>query len=204
MSRTTQSSAARAQKAYRERMRERGLVPRQVFIRPGHRELLGKLELYLREPVLPSFLLQLERLQPMSTAWTTQTLYQELVSSDLKASGVGLEMVEGAEPAITATMREHGDLQIQLAVSGDQVFVSAPLCLGAQVKDRARFNEACLRLNPLNPLSNIGLQTIGGDDVYILFGELSARAPLANVIEEILVLADNTLDAARTFADELA
>ena len=203
MPRTPPSATARAQSAFRARMRERGLVARQVFIRAGYRELLGKLELLLREPVLPPFLRKLESPQPMSTAWNTTALFHELKGSELEAAGVALELVEGAEPAISATMRQHGDLIIQLAVSGDQIFVSAPLCLGTQVKDRARFNEACLRMNPINPLSNIGLQTFDGEDVYIVFGELSARSPLANVIEEILVLADNTLDAAQAFAEEI-
>jgi len=203
MPRPFPTATARAQSAYRDRMREKGLVARQVFIRPGYRELLGKLESLLREPELPSYLRKLESPQPMATAWNTADLYRELTQSELKQSGVSLELVEGAEPAISATMHQHGDLVIQLAVSGDQIFVSAPLCLGTQVKDRARFNEACLRMNPINPLSNIGLQTFDGEDVYIVFGELSARSPLGNVIEEILVLADNTLDAAEAFADEI-
>ena len=139
----------------------------------------------------------------MIPAWTTAALYQELVASELPAAGVTLELADGAD-TISATMREHGDLVIQLAASGEQIFVSAPLCRGSQVKDRHRFNEACLRLNPLNPLSNIGLVSVGDDDLYVVFGELSARAPLANVIEEIQVLADNTLAAAEAFAHEIA
>ena len=203
MSRPELTSTARAQSAYRERMREKGLVARQVFIRPGYRELLGKLESMLREPSLPPFLRKLESPQPMTTAWNTSQLFHELEQSELTASGVSLELVQGVEPAISATMSNHGDLVIQLAVSGDQIFVSAPLCLGSQVRNRHTFNEACLRMNPINPLSNIGLQTFDGEDVYIVFGELSARSPLANVIEEILVLADNTLDAAQAFANEI-
>ena len=137
------------------------------------------------------------------TPWTTDALYRELAASELPGTGVSLELTGGSDPSIAATMREHGDLVIQLAASGDQIFVSAPLCRGAQVKDRARFNESCLRLNPVNPLSNIGLLSIDGDDLYVVFGELSARAPLANVIEEIQVLADNTLAAAEAFANEI-
>ncbi len=140
----------------------------------------------------------------MTTAWTTPALYRELVASELSSSGVTFELHEGAEPSIAATMTEHGDLVIQIAASGDQIFVSAPLCGVSQVKDRHRFNETCLRMNPLNPLSNIGLLAVNGEDLYIVFGELSARAPLANVIEEILVLADNTLEAAEAFAHEIA
>ena len=197
------NSGARAQSAFRARLRERGLVPRQVFIRPGYAELLRRIERCLREPILPAPLAQLEIPHPMSAPWTTRSLHGALVSSPLRDAGVSIELIEGAEPAISVTMPEHGDLVIQLAVSGEQVFVSVPLCGADQVRDRARFNDACLRLNPVNPLSNIGLLTIDGGDVYIVFGELSARAPLENVVEEILVLADNTLEAAEAFAHEI-
>lgn len=197
------ASGARAQSAFRQRMRERGLVPRQVYVQAGHVDLLYRVERHLRESVLPSFLLQLEPLRPMSTPWTTTALFHELVASELSRNGVSFELVEGTEPSVSVTMPEHGDLAIQLAASGDQIFVSAPLCRVDQVKDRNRFNEACLRLNPVNPLSNIGLLAVDGEDFYIVFGELSSRAPLANVIEEILVLADNTLDAAEAFAHEI-
>lgn len=140
----------------------------------------------------------------MNTPWTTESLFEALrsdASADLE--GVELNLVGGVDPTVSITMREHGDLALQLAVSGEQIFVSSPLCLGSQVKDRNAFNEACLRLNPLNPLSNLGLQSVGGEDLYIVFGELSSRSPLPAVVEEIHVLADNTLQAAEAFADHL-
>lgn len=141
----------------------------------------------------------------MTQPWTTDSLYRALASSRLSDFGVALHLNDGEGDAasIAATMPEHGDLVIQIAASGDQIFVSAPLCNGSQVKDRNRFNEACLRLNPLNPLSNLGLLTVDGDDLYIVFGELSSTAPIENVVEEILVLADNTLEAAEAFSGEL-
>lgn len=139
----------------------------------------------------------------MPNPWTTESLYRELSASTLGDSGVTLQLNDGDEPSIAATMPEHGDLVIQIAASGDQILVSAPLCNASQVKDRNRFNEACLRLNPVNPLSNLGLLTVDGDDLYIVFGELSSTAPLSNVIEEILVLADNTLEAAEAFSGEM-
>lgn len=197
------NSGARAQSAFRARLRERGLIARQVFIRPGHADLLRRIERCLREPFLPTQLAQLENPHPMADPWTTRSLHGALAASPLRDTGVSIELIEGADPAISATMAEHGDLVIQLAVSGEQIFVSVPLCGADQVRDRARFNDACLRLNPVNPLSNIGLLTIDGNDVYIVFGELSARAPLDNVIEEIMVLADNTLEAAEAFANEI-
>jgi uncharacterized protein len=140
----------------------------------------------------------------VNNPWTTESLYEALQSApsvDLK--GADLRLVGGVDPAVNIVLPEHGDLTLHLAVSGEQIFVSTPLCRGSQVKDRHAFNDACLRLNPLNPLSNLGLQSVGGEDVYIVFGELSSRSPLPAVIEEIHVLADNTLQAAEAFADHL-
>ena len=84
--------------------------------------------------------------------------------------------------------------------------MSAPSYIGFDnyvrlVNDKLFWNALLVTVEYV--LINIGLQTIDGEDVYIVFGELSAQAPLSNVIEEILVLADNTLEAAEAFADEL-
>ncbi|TDR48461.1 uncharacterized protein YjfI (DUF2170 family) [Tahibacter aquaticus] len=140
----------------------------------------------------------------MNTPWTTESLYEALRSdSTADLEGVELNLVGGVDATVSIVMREQGDLAMQLAVSGEQIFVSSPLCLASQVKDRNAFNEACLRLNPINPLSNLGLQRVGDEDLYIVFGELSSRSPLQAVVEEIHVLADNTLQAAEAFADQL-
>lgn len=200
MSRTTArspSASARSQRAFRERMREKGLVARQVFIRPQHREILATVELALREAVLPDRYRHLEAYSAMTQAWTTPALHEALAEHVLRERlPFRLTLEHGADPTIAISLPEHGDLTIHLAASGEQLFVSTPLCLGSQVKDRAAFNDACLRLNPINPLSNIGLQALDGEDVYVVFGELSTRSPLVNIVEEIEVLAQNTLEAA--------
>ena len=191
------SATARSQRAFRERMREKGLVARQVFIRPHHREILATLELALREPVLPDRYRALEAYSAMTQPWTTTALHEALAEHVLREKlPFVLTLERGSDPTIAIALPEHGDLVIHLMASGEQLFASTPLCLGSQVKDRAAFNDACLRLNPLNPLSNIGLQHFDGEDVYVVFGELSTRSPLANIVEEIDVLAQNTLHAA--------
>jgi uncharacterized protein YjfI (DUF2170 family) len=185
------------QKAFRERMRARGLVARQVYVRPAHIEVLAMLELSLRQPELSPSLLQIKDYAAMTQPWTTPALFDALethVSRERLPMKISLE--PGSEPTIAITLPEHGDLAIHLGVSGQQLFVSTPLCLGSQVRDRAAFNDACLRLNPVNPLSNIGLQSLDGEDVYMVFGEMSTRSPIANIVEEIGMLADNTLQAA--------
>jgi uncharacterized protein YjfI (DUF2170 family) len=179
-------------------MRAKGLVARQVYIRAEHIPVLAQLEVSLRESSLTSSLATLKDYAAMTHPWTTQTLFDALeVYVARERLPLHLRLEAGAEPTIAISLPEHGDLDIHLATSGQQLFVSTPLCLGAQVTDRAAFNDACLRLNPLNPLSNIGLQSLDGEDVYTVFGELSTRSPIANIVEEITTLADNTLQAAQ-------
>jgi uncharacterized protein YjfI (DUF2170 family) len=140
----------------------------------------------------------------VNTPWTTESLFEALRSdTSVDLEGIELNLVGGVDATVNITMHEHGDLAMHLAVSGEQIFVSSPLCLASQVKDRNSFNEACLRLNPINPLSNLGLQSVGNEDLYIVFGELSSRSPLPAVVEEIHALADNTIQAAEAFADHL-
>ena len=118
----------------------------------------------------------------MAVQWTTAALYEALIASELNLEGK-IELNDGMEPNISVQLTEFGDLPVQIL---------------------ARFNVLALKLNPVNALSNIGLITLApGRDLYIMFGELSASSDLAHVIEEIRVLADNTIEAAEAFADQL-
>jgi len=193
----SRSAVSRRQQAFRERMKAKGLVARQVYIRAEHVPVLMQLELSLREATLSQPLVTIKDYAAMTHPWTTQTLFDALETHVARERlPLRLRLEAGAEPTIAISLPEHGDLDIHLAASGQQLFVSTPLCLGSQVRDRGAFNDACLRLNPINPLSNIGLQTLDGEDVYTVFGELSTRSPIANIVEEVITLADNTLQAA--------
>jgi uncharacterized protein YjfI (DUF2170 family) len=124
--------------------------------------------------------------------WTTQELLTRL-SDAFGADNV--EEVPTADAAIQVTLPEAGDLGITIALTDREIFVSTPLVEAAQVRDAAGFNEACLRLNPINPLSNLGLTTINERDVYIVFGEMSPDSSAEQVELEIRTLADNAIDA---------
>ncbi len=138
----------------------------------------------------------------MSNQWTTATLAEALRNSELAGEdAITVELLDG-EPAINVIMREYGDLPIQVSVSGEQIFASATLWSADQVKDRAGMNEAALHLGPVSPLTSIGLmRTADGNDVYIVFGQLSSSSPLVSIEEELEVLADNTIDAADSFRE---
>jgi uncharacterized protein YjfI (DUF2170 family) len=124
--------------------------------------------------------------------WTIEQLQQRL-AENFGASNVAV--LEDAENALQVVLAEAGDLEITLVLSEDQIYVSTPLVTAAQVQDRAAFNDACLRMNPINPLSNLGLSTVDGQDVYVVFGELSADSTETQIVLEIRTLGVNAIDA---------
>lgn len=203
------SRSAKYQRAYRERRRREGLVPKLVYIRPEHAAQLSKVERALQRPgtriSIPSNSTGVAE-NMNASEWTTTSLFEALQQAELITSGqAAVELLQGAEPVINVTMYEYGDLPIEIAASGEQLFCSTPLWDEAEVQDKAAFNEALLLINPINPLSNFGLvQREDGSKQYIVFGELSARSGLAEVVEEIEVLARNTIEAAEAFAGELS
>ncbi|MBI2380614.1 MAG: YjfI family protein [Gammaproteobacteria bacterium] len=199
------SKSADYQRAYRERMKASGLVQKAVYILPEHARLLSRVEKALQRPGARVSITEEGEANPMGTTqWTTRSLYDALATSSLvQGQQASLELIEGIDPAINLELREYGELPVQISVSGEQIFVSTPLWDESQVRDPARFNELALMLNPLNPLSNLGLTQVNGRKTYIMFGELSSTSLLSHVIEEIEMLAENTLEAAEAFGDEL-
>lgn len=124
--------------------------------------------------------------------WTSQELSQNLAAV---FGAANVEEVPTADGAIRVVMPEMGDLGVTIALTDRQLLVSTPLVDAGQVRDRAAFNEACMRLNPINPLSNLGLTTINDRDTYIVFGELAPDSSLSQLELEIRTLADNAIDA---------
>jgi len=195
--------SAIAQRAFRKRMRDQGLIPQQVYIRAEHKERLSRIEMALRLPALSPFIYSMDR-KEMSQQWTIESLLQALQESEFGKTGhVSFKLHEGVEPVLVIEMHDLGDLPMSLVATGGEVHVSATLCHASQVKDRNAFNDACLRLNTIYPLSNIGITTVDEEDIYIVFGQLSSLAPLPNVIEEIIVLGHNTIQAASELTTHL-
>lgn len=127
--------------------------------------------------------------------WTIDQLSQRLAEA---FGAANVAVLEDAAGALQVVLAEAGDLEITLVASDDQIHVSTPLVAGAQVQDRAAFNDACMRLNPINPLSNLGLATVDGKDMYVVFGELSADSTEAQIVMEIRTLGVNAIDAIET------
>ena len=139
----------------------------------------------------------------MASNWTTAELCTQMQGSAL-AENAQITLPDSLDPAIEVVLSEFGDLPVQITVSGEQILVSAPLWEVSALKDVHSFNHMALKLNPVNPLSNIGLIDLpDGRELYVMFGELSASSDLRHILEEIDVLADNTIAAAELFASQL-
>lgn len=206
---TTRTKSAEWQKTFRQRMRDRGLVPKSVYILPHHSILLGHVEKALRQQKAEIDIIHIEGgkqvMAHQGQKWTTTSLFNAICESDLVITGQATaKLIDGIDPAIDVAMHEYGDLPIVLAVYGGQMFCSTALWDSTQVKDPVALNEALLLMNPLNPLSNFGLSQLpNGNKIYTLFGELSASSTIEIVIEELDMLARNTIDAVEGFVDQL-
>jgi uncharacterized protein YjfI (DUF2170 family) len=127
-------------------------------------------------------------------AWTVRSLKTAL--SDGFSDAMTARVVEGADPILLVTMHEHGDLELFISVSDQQIAASVLLWPVDEQEDKHAFNEFLLRAQKLVPLSNFGISTVGERDYYELFGELAPSSSLDDILIELRVLAENAIEAA--------
>ena len=194
------------QSKYRERLRERGYVKREVWIPPVYTKILKDCETALRADVMPIIPRTFtERKMSKDENWTTESLLEALKQSEpVTAGDIEVSLVEGTDPGILVTMKEFGDLPLLMSVSGSQIIVDTLLWPVEEADDTAAFNEMILKTHKLFPLSTFGIVAgPDGRDFYEMFGSLSAGSILETVIFEIETLADNAMQAAEAYQSEL-
>lgn len=203
-------SSAHYQREYRNRLREQGLVKKEVWILPENARRLAMFELELRvsaKQVVSSGLLPAKgesRMTDVVNRWTTASLYDALTKAEIfTAKRADLELIEGVSPALHIVMYEYGDLPLFLTVSGEQIVVEAMLWSVSEVNNPQLFNETVLRTHKYFPLSNISLNKLDGDDCYHMFGALSSASSLQDVILEIEMLASNVIQATEAYSEFL-
>ncbi len=197
-------TSADYQREFRRRLREQGLVKKEVWIRPEHAKQLAALEKQLRQSSKNNLVGE-NVMAGENFVWSTESLYRALLSSTLVNQGsASVELIEGVEPVLHMVMNDYGDLPLFITVSGEQILVECLLWPVSQVKDTAVFNEAVLKTHKYFPLSTISLETSTlGDDCYFMFGALSYASVLNSVLIEIDTLANNVLQATEAYADYL-
>lgn len=204
-------SSAHYQREYRKRLRDAGLIKKEVWIRPDNAKLLMHIEKRLREAIddgSEAFGLALIGEQKMidsSTSWTTEALFDALLTVAPFANGhASIELIDGIEPTLHVIMHDYGDLPVFITVSGEQILAESVLWSTSEVKDIEGLNDAVLRTHKYFPLSTISLDNVApGKDYYHMFGALSSTSILANVVFEIEVLASNVIQATEAYADFL-
>lgn len=199
-------SSAHYQREYRKRLREQGLVKKEVWIRPENAKRLAVLERQLRVLEGSYSSIGVNAMTDKIETWTTSSLYGALKETELFAGGQAtVELIDGVEPALHIVMAEFGDLPLFLTVSGEQIIVESVLWSVDEVADINKFNEAVLRTHKYFPLSTISLDSIGGDgDYYLMFGALSSASVLHNIVFEIEVLASNVIQATEAYGEFLS
>lgn len=198
-------TSAHYQRQYRQRLREQGLVKKEVWILPEHARELLNVEKQLRQPVgVAPLLTQESSMTAVVSMWTTAKLYDALTSIEkVKNKEISIELVEGTDPSLHLIMHDFGDLPIFISVVGEQIIVESVLWATKLVKDSQQFNEEVLRTHKLFPLSTIGIERLADDDFYTMHGALSSESSLSNVMFEIQMLADNVIKATEAYIDYL-
>lgn len=199
-------SSAHYQREYRRRLREQGLVKKEVWILPENAKQLAVLEKQLR---LPGGEVRSKGVMSMTDKverWTTNSLCEALAETELFSSGQAtLELIDGVEPTLHIVMTEYGDLPVFLTVSGEQIIVESVLWSVAEVSDIDAFNKTVLQTHKYFPLSTISLDArVDGSDYYHMFGALSASSILPNIVFEIEVLASNVIQATEAYSEFLS
>lgn len=194
-------SGAERQKEYRNRMRARGYVKREVWVPAALAASVKEIEVALRAGIVPVLPAGSGREGDMGddTVWTTRTLHDALRRTPHVEDGtIELDLVEGAEPAIAVRLPARlDDLPILVTVSGGHILVEAALWPVASVPEgrRAALNETLLSVQRLFPLSRFAIDGAGKARTYVLHGALSSASSFDTVLLEIETLADNVVGA---------
>ncbi len=197
-------TSAHYQREFRKRLRERGLIKKEVWIHPDAAGQLREVEQLLRTSPAEQAQTGATRMSEKNKTWKTTELYTALVGSELNAPNLAaIELIDGADPSIHIEMKEYGDLPIFITVAGEQIIVESILWPRSLVNDDPAFNEAILRTHKYFPLSTISLETSSGEDYYHMFGSLSAMSGLDDVLVEIDALAANVINATEAYKEFL-
>jgi uncharacterized protein YjfI (DUF2170 family) len=197
-------TSAHYQREYRRRLREQGLVKKEVWICPEHSQTLAAVEKQLRNSA-DVMLSEENRMSETTSHWTTESLYRALSSLPVVNNGeIELNLIDGVEPVLCLVMVQFGDLPLYLTVAGEQILVDAWLWPLSDVRNPAEFNDVVLRSHKLFPLSTISLETHeAGESYYSLFGALSSQSKLDSIVIEIETLARNVMQVTEAYTPYL-
>jgi len=197
-------SSAHYQREYRKRLREQGLVKKEIWILPEQRPKAREMEKELRKPLISTSGIPAETNGSNRAKWRTGALFGELSTTGMIRNGkASIELINEADAAMMITMHEYGDLPVFMTVSGNQIVAESILWPAKDVADKAAFNETVLRTQNYYPLSTICLGLRANEDYYLMEGSLSSVSSINSIILEIETLANNVIRVTEAYADIL-
>ena len=124
-----------------------------------------------------------------------QNTLEELAHSLNSATteeGTSFDAVITDNGVIEVICSNNDEFPIHIAMTDTQLLSVTPLFNISEVKEGKidELNSMLLQLSPAVPLSSIGLQ----DGNYILFGAMALNTMFENIVHELEVQAENTLD----------
>lgn len=197
-------TSAHYQREYRKRLREQGLVKKEIWILPEQRPKAREMEKALRKPLISDSGIPVDTNGSNRAKWRTGALFGELSTTGMVRSGkASIELINESDPTMMITMHEYGDLPVFMSVSGDQIIAESILWPAKDVADQAAFNETVLRTQNYYPLSTICLGRRANEDYYLMEGSLSSVSDINDIILEIETLANNVIRVTEAYADIL-
>lgn len=197
-------SSAHYQREYRKRLREQGLVKKEIWILPEQRPKAREMEKQLRKPLISTSGVPSDSDDANRAKWRTGALFGELSTTGMVRSGkASIEIIDGANPTMMITMHEYGDLPVFMTVSGNQIVAESVLWPASYVQDKAAFNETILRTQNYYPLSTICLGRRADEDYYLMEGSVNAVSSINDIILEMETLANNVIRVTEAYVDIL-
>ena len=108
------------------------------------------------------------------------------------AEGTGFDAILANSGILEVVCTNNDEFPINLVVTETQLLAITPLFKKEEIQaDKlAQLHEDLLIMSPAIPLSSIGLQ----GDTYILFGAMSLETTFENIVHELEIQAENTLE----------
>lgn len=121
--------------------------------------------------------------------------FEDLVyrlNSHTTAEGTTFDAVMNDNGVLEVVCSNNDEFPIHMVQTGTQLLAVTPLFHISEVKANQvnELNTQLLHLSPAMPLSSAGLQ----GDQYILFGSMALNTYFENIVHELEVQAENTLE----------
>lgn len=183
-------------KRYKQKLKEKGYIKREVWILKENISKLKILELKLRQKGINMNEYDVVAQETRPICWDTKTLVEALAETPEFKDGIFSLEVE-TNDVITVTVTDYEEFPIFLSISGEQILAMSFLWNVSDIINRASLNEELLRANTIVPLSDFAI--VG--DSYVLFGALSVESQIQEVVTEVITLTENTVDAIESYGD---